>query len=58
MCAAGFCVAGTRRWFDRHDLDFRHFLREGMEADTLRGIEDAMAQRVIESARRMPCYRR
>lgn len=50
--AAGFCVTGTRRWFDRHDLDFRQFLREGIDADTLLATGDAMAQRVVAAKRK------
>lgn len=49
--AVGLCVNGTRTWFARHDLDFRAFLREGLDADTLLATGDAMAQRVVEHAR-------
>ena len=49
--AVGLCVNGTRTWFARHDLDFRAFLREGCDADTLLATGDAMAQRVVEHAR-------
>ena len=49
--AVGLCVNGTRKWFARHDLDFRAFLREGLDADTLLATGDAMAQRVVEHAR-------
>ena len=47
----GLCVNGTRTWFARHELDFRAFLREGCDADTLLATGDAMAQRVVEYAR-------
>lgn len=49
--AAGLCVNGTRTWFARHDLDFRTFLREGCDAETLLATGDAMALRVVEHAR-------
>lgn len=49
--AVGLCVNGTRVWFARHDLDFRAFLRDGCDADTLLATGDAMAQRVVEHAR-------
>jgi len=49
--AVGLCVNGTRLWFARHDLDFRAFLREGCDADTLLATGDAMALRVVERAR-------
>lgn len=49
--AVGLCVNGTRTWFARHGLDFRGFLRDGIDADTLLDIGDAMALRVVEHAR-------
>ena len=48
--AAGLCVNGTRTWFARHDLDFRTFLRDGCDAETLLATGDAMAQRVVSYA--------
>ena len=48
--AAGLCVNGTRVWFARHDLDFRAFLRDGCDADTLLATGDAMARRVVDYA--------
>ena len=49
--AVGLCVNGTRTWFARHDLDFRTFLRDGCDAETLLATGDAMALRVVEHAR-------
>ena len=49
--AVGLCVNGTRTWFARHDLDFRAFLRDGCDAETLLATRDAMAKRVVEHAR-------
>ncbi|CAQ45379.1 hypothetical protein V3O09_07005 [Stenotrophomonas maltophilia] len=49
--AAGLCVNGSRVWFVRHGLDFRAFLREGLDAQTLLATGDAMAQRVVDCAR-------
>ena len=48
--AAGLCVHGTRTWFARQGLDFRAFLREGIDAQTLLATGDAMAARVVEVA--------
>lgn len=50
--AAGLCVHGARTWFARHALDFRAFLQQGLDADTLLATGDAMAERVVEFARR------
>jgi len=49
--AAGLCVNGSRAWFARHGLDFRAFVREGLDAKTLLATGDAMALRVVEHAR-------
>lgn len=48
--AAGLCVAGARTWFRSRGLDFRAFLRDGMEADALRGMNDPFADRAIAAA--------
>lgn len=50
--AAGLCVNGSRAWFARHGLDFRAFLRDGLDADTLLATGDAMAKRVVDCARK------
>ncbi len=55
--AVGLCVNGTRAWFARHDLDFRAFLRDGCDAETLLATGDAMAQRVVEHARNQSSQR-
>jgi len=49
---AGLCVSGARAWFDRHGLDFRAFLREGIPAQTLLATGDAMAAKAVEHAMR------
>lgn len=49
--AAGLCVNGSRAWFVRHGLDFRAFLRDGLDVDTLLATGDAMALRVVNCAR-------
>ena len=48
--AVGLCVNGSRAWFERHGLDFRAFLRDGLDAETLLATGDAMALRVVEHA--------
>lgn len=50
--AAGLCVHGTRTWFARQGLNFRDFLARGLPASVLLATGDAMAQRVVEVARR------
>ncbi len=44
-----FCVAGAKRWAEERGLDFRTFIREGLEEDDLRNAieEDALLDRVV-----------
>lgn len=49
--ANGHCAKGTRTWFARHDLDFKAFLKDGIDADVLLAIGDALALAVVEKAR-------
>lgn len=52
VAATGLCVQGARRFFDAHGLDFRAFVREGIDESALNGIDDANKDRVVEAARR------
>ena len=45
---AGHCVAGARDWFKAYDLDFREFIRNGMDSDILLATGDGLAVQVIE----------
>ncbi len=47
---AGFCVAGARRWFALHGIDFRAFLVNGVSADRLRQAGDVLAEKAISAA--------
>lgn len=46
----GFCVGGTRTFLERHGLDFKAFLRDGLDASDLLATGDAMAERVVVHA--------
>lgn len=48
---AGHCVRGAKDWFDRHGLDFRAFLKNGIDEAELIASGDAMAARVVDIAR-------
>ena len=48
---AGHCVRGAREWFERHDLDFRAFLKGGIDVETLLATGDHLAVDVIERKR-------
>lgn len=49
--AARLCSRGARAFFERHGLDWRQFLREGIPASELAATGDALALRVVEVAR-------
>lgn len=41
------CTRGARRWFEKHGLDFRAFLREGLDAETFLARGDHLARGVV-----------
>ena len=45
---AGFCPSGTRRWFDTYGLDFKDFLKNGIDESVFLATGDANAIRVVE----------
>jgi hypothetical protein len=47
----GFCLSGARNWFGRHGLDWRGFVREGIDASVLEGTRDPLAQALVDHAR-------
>lgn len=49
--AAGHCVRGAKDWFERHGLDFRAFLREGIDEAEFLAKGDGLATRVVEMKR-------
>lgn len=48
---AGHCPSGARTWFNAHSLDFRDFLKNGVEAEVLLATGDGLAQRVVDRKR-------
>ncbi len=50
--ALKYCNRGARQFFERHGLDWSDFLVNGIGADRLRQIDDAMAAMAIERAER------
>jgi hypothetical protein len=46
--ACGFCLSSARTFFKRHNLDFKAFLKNGIDAEALRRCNDALANRVID----------
>jgi hypothetical protein len=48
--AAKMCSGGARDFFIKHDLDWKDFLANGIDAQKLIETGDAMALRVVEVA--------
>lgn len=46
--AAGHCVRGVKEWFERHGLDFRLFLREGISEEEFLASGDSLARRIVD----------
>ncbi|MBB3231696.1 hypothetical protein [Halomonas stenophila] len=46
------CCWGAKRWFDRHDLDFRAFLAEGIDAEAFIAAGDWRARHIVEAKRK------
>jgi hypothetical protein len=49
---AGYCLPLTRRWFEQHKLDFRAFVREGVDEQVLLATGDGLAIALVEWAHR------
>lgn len=50
---AGHCVSGARDWFERHGLDFRDFVKNGISEDDFLASGDALAAAVVEHKRKL-----
>lgn len=49
--ALGYCRRGTREFFERHNLDWHRFRKEGLPVDDFEGIDDEMVVAAIRQAR-------
>lgn len=47
----GYCAEGARAWFAAHDLSWRDFVFNGIDAEILMATGDPMALRLVEHAR-------
>jgi hypothetical protein len=48
---AGYCIKGCRAFAQRYGLDWRQFVRQGIDAEKLESTGDAMAKKAVEIAR-------
>ena len=46
----GFCAKGIRRWFSERKLDYRDFLKNGIDEERLLETGDPMAVAVVRQA--------
>lgn len=49
---ADLCRRGARAWFSSYGLSWNDFLSNGIEFEKLQSLNDALADRVIEAARK------
>jgi hypothetical protein len=41
------CGRGRRAWFERHGLDYSHFVFNGLPIEQIEKIDDEFARRVV-----------
>lgn len=49
------CSKGARKFFERHSLSWSDFIKQGVDINTIKNTNDAMAEKVVkfvESGRR------
>lgn len=51
LIACRFCNKGSRKFFEKHGLDWATFVKEGIPEEKLLATGDAMALQVVEAAR-------
>lgn len=47
---AGYCAKGQRQWFESRGLNYLDFVREGIETEVLRKLQDGFADPLIRQA--------
>lgn len=48
---AGHCPSGAKQWFDDMGIDFRSFLKDGIDSETLLATGDGLAKQVVSRAK-------
>lgn len=48
--AAGMCSEGAREFCKRYDIDWSDFIKNGIDAERLKGIDNALLQQVLKVA--------
>lgn len=47
----GYCIKGIKEFCKRYGIDFRNFVKHGIDEEVLLKTGDAMAVKVVERAR-------
>lgn len=47
---AGYCVSATKVWFSTHGFDFKSFVRDGIDYDLVKDIDDVVVGRSYKKA--------
>jgi hypothetical protein len=50
--ALGYCAKGRRKLLAQHGLNYLEFVRHGFPAEVLLALNDDMANRVVEQAKK------
>lgn len=50
--ACKMCSRGARKFFERHNLDWHDFIRNGVDCDVIAQTKDTMAMKVVDHVRR------
>lgn len=48
---AGHCVRGVRAWFSSQGLDFRDFMKNGIQEETIAALRDGYGDQIIARKR-------
>lgn len=51
LVRCGICFEGQKDWFEKHGLDIRDFVKNGILASKLTATGDGMALRAVKVAR-------
>lgn len=47
---SGFCVSGIKKYFEQHGLDYRQFIKHGLDEETIASTNTEFSRRIIETA--------
>jgi arsenate reductase-like glutaredoxin family protein len=48
---ANLCASGTRAWFERHNINYPDFLKNGIDAEAILALGDHFGNVVVSKAK-------